>query len=117
VAPTRRAGRHQCRRGRLKASADFEAKPSYSFNVIASGSTTTTTEAVTNRSHQQTTPQIFTSGATGAVAKTRLTSTAIYTTDADNLGATHHRKIKHRAGIAGHHQCRRGRPSAYPPTE
>ncbi len=75
----------------LKASADFEAKPSYSFNVVASDGANSTTQAVVvSVANLNDNAPVFTSGATGSVNENAATSTVIYTaatTDADNLAA------------------------------
>ena len=75
----------------LKSSANYETKTSYSFNVIASDGTLTSTQpvvvSVTNLNDNA---PVFTSGTTGTVAENAALSTVIYTataTDADNLGA------------------------------
>ena len=77
----------------LKASADYEAKANYSFNVIASDGDVThnTTQGVvvTVNNLNDNTP-VFSSGATGSINENALPGTAIYTaatTDADNLAA------------------------------
>ena len=71
----------------LKASANFEAKPNYSFNVIASDGTLTTPQAVVVSVVNPKAP-VFTSGTSGSVDENVAISTPIYTaitTDADNL--------------------------------
>ncbi|WP_262963737.1 FG-GAP-like repeat-containing protein [Methylobacter psychrophilus] len=75
----------------LKASANFEAKANYNFEVIANdGSNTTTQAVVVSVLNQNDNAPVFTSGATGTVNENGLISTVIYTaatTDADNLSA------------------------------
>jgi methionine-rich copper-binding protein CopC/type III secretion system FlhB-like substrate exporter len=77
----------------LKASADYETKSSYSFNVVASDGiaahnvTKAVTVSVNNLNDNS---PVFTSGAIGSVDENAATTTVIYTaaaTDADNLGA------------------------------
>ncbi|HWR00514.1 MAG TPA: cadherin domain-containing protein [Chlorobaculum sp.] len=77
----------------LKASADYETKTSYSFNVIASDGLAAhdvgkaVVVGVTNLNDNA---PAFTSGSTGSVVEKVPISTVIYTavaTDADNLGA------------------------------
>ncbi|MFZ4525557.1 MAG: cadherin domain-containing protein, partial [Chlorobium sp.] len=75
----------------LKASADFETKSSYSFNVIANdaGNSATQAVAVSVVNLNDNSP-LFTSGTTGSVNENAAISTVIYTaatTDADNLAA------------------------------
>ena len=75
----------------LKNSANYEAKSSYSFTVVATnagtGATLTTEQAVTVAvTDVNDLAPVFTSGATGSVAENAATTTAIYTaatTDAD----------------------------------
>ena len=75
----------------LKASADYEAKASYSFNVIASDGANTKEQSVSlfvNNLNDN--KPVFTSGAFGSVDENAATSTVVYTaltTDADNLAA------------------------------
>jgi VCBS repeat-containing protein len=75
----------------LKASADYEAKPSYSFNVVANDGANSTAQAVlVSVGNLNDNAPVFTSGATGSVNENAATSTVIYTaatTDADNLAA------------------------------
>jgi len=75
----------------LKASANYEVKPSYSFNVLANDGANTTPQAVVvSVTNVNDNSPVFTSGATGSVAENTATSTVIYTAvtaDADNLAA------------------------------
>ena len=75
----------------LKASANYEVKPSYSFNVLANDGANTTPQAVVvSVTNVNDNAPVFTSGGTGSVAENAATSTVIYTaatTDADNLAA------------------------------
>ncbi|NTU58363.1 MAG: hypothetical protein HGB00_05520 [Chlorobiaceae bacterium] len=77
----------------LKASADYETRTSYSFNVIASDGVpahNATRAVVVSVTNQNDISPVFTSGGTGSVAENAATNTVIYTataTDADNLGA------------------------------
>jgi VCBS repeat-containing protein len=75
----------------LKASADFEAKASYSFNVIASDGVNSTMQAVVVVvGNLDDNAPVFTSGSTGTVTEGAPTGTPIYTaaiTDLDNDGA------------------------------
>ena len=75
----------------LKALADYEAKPSYSFEVIANdGANTTTKAVVVSVNNLNDNSPVFTSAATGSVDENAAPSTVIYTaatTDADNLAA------------------------------
>ena len=79
----------------LKASADYETKASYSFNVVAtdngagnfnSGSLSTTQAVTVSVNDLNDNTPVITSGATGAVNENAATNTVIYTavaTDAD----------------------------------
>ncbi|UOA08412.1 cadherin domain-containing protein [Methylobacter sp. S3L5C] len=73
----------------LKASADFESKSSYNFDVIANdGSNITTQAVVVSVNNLNDNAPVFTSGAIGSVDENALITTVIYTavtTDADNL--------------------------------
>ena len=77
----------------LKASADYETKTSYSFNVVASDGITAhnaTKAVVVSVNNLNDNAPVFTSGATGSVDENAAISTVVYTaaaTDADNLGA------------------------------
>uniref|UniRef100_A6VVW9 Autotransporter-associated beta strand repeat protein n=1 Tax=Marinomonas sp. (strain MWYL1) TaxID=400668 RepID=A6VVW9_MARMS len=83
----------------LKASADYETKSSYSFNVIAtdngagnlnSGSLSTTQAVIVSVNDLNDNTPVMTSGATGSVDENADTSTVIYTatgTDADGTAA------------------------------
>ncbi|NTW51902.1 MAG: hypothetical protein HGB22_04875 [Chlorobiaceae bacterium] len=75
----------------LKTSANYEAKTSYSFNVVSSdGTNSTSNPVVVSVTNLNDNSPVFTSGMTGTVAENALTSTVIYTataTDADNLAA------------------------------
>jgi len=75
----------------LKASANYEAKTSYSFTVTASDGANTTNQAVVaSVVNLNDNAPVFTSGTTGSVAENAVITTAIYTataTDADNMGA------------------------------
>ncbi|CAG9297436.1 cadherin domain-containing protein [Celerinatantimonas diazotrophica] len=78
----------------LKASADFETKSSYSFNVIATDNGTshlTDSKAVTvSVNDLNDNPPVITSGTTGSVNENAPTSTVIYqvtATDADGTAA------------------------------
>jgi hypothetical protein len=73
----------------LKASADYETKTSYSFNVLANDGANITSSVVdvTVNNLNDNAP-VFTSGGTGSVNENAATTTIIYnaaTTDADNL--------------------------------
>jgi methionine-rich copper-binding protein CopC len=74
----------------LKASADFEAKSSYSFNVVAGDGVNTSTQAVVvSVVNLNDNSPGFSSGGTGTVNENMAASTIVYTaaaTDADNLG-------------------------------
>lgn len=71
----------------LKSAADFEAKPAYSFTVIADDGTNNSEQTVAvNVTDLNDNAPVFTSGGTGTVAENSPTSTAIYqaiATDAD----------------------------------
>ncbi|MEI6757938.1 MAG: FG-GAP-like repeat-containing protein, partial [Chlorobium sp.] len=71
----------------LLASADYETKASYNFNVIASDGVNTSTQGVVvSVNNLNDNAPTFTSGTTGAVNENAATSTVIYTattTDAD----------------------------------
>ncbi len=73
----------------LKASANYEVKPSYSFDVLANdGANTTSQTVVVSVTNVNDNAPVFTSGGTGSVAENAAISTVIYTavtTDADNL--------------------------------
>jgi type III secretion system FlhB-like substrate exporter len=75
----------------LQASANYETKASYSFNVVASDGTLTGSKAVTvSVNNLNDNSPVVTSGGTGTVVENAATSTVIYTataTDADNLAA------------------------------
>ncbi len=75
----------------LKASANYEVKPSYSFDVLANdGANTTSQTVVVSVTNVNDNAPVFTSGGTGSVAENAAISTVIYTavtTDADNLSA------------------------------
>ncbi|MES3001544.1 MAG: cadherin domain-containing protein [Pseudomonadota bacterium] len=75
----------------LKTSADFEAKASYNFNVIASDGVHSTTQAVVVVvGNLDDNAPVFTSAHTGTVTEGAPTDTPIYTaatTDLDNDGA------------------------------
>ncbi|MBG9388595.1 cadherin domain-containing protein [Caenimonas aquaedulcis] len=75
----------------LLASADYEAKASYRFDVIASEGASATAQAVVVMvGNLDDNAPVFTSGATGTVAENAPVDTPIYsatTTDPDQLGA------------------------------
>jgi type III secretion system FlhB-like substrate exporter len=77
----------------LKSTADFATKPSYSFNVVASDGSNTTSKAVlVNVQAVNDYAPVFTSGGTGTVVENAATSTVIYTavaTDADGNNVTY----------------------------
>jgi len=72
----------------LKASANFETKSSYSFNVVATDNGTgslTDTQAVTVSVNDVNEAPVITSGATGSVDENAVTSTVIYTATATDV--------------------------------
>ena len=79
----------------LKASADYETKSSYSFDVVASDGIAAhnVTKAVTvSVNNLNDNPPVFTSGSTGSVDENSATTTVIYTaaaTDADGNTLTY----------------------------
>ncbi len=79
---------------RLKTSADFETKNSYSFNIIATDNgvgTLSTSKAVTLSVNNLNDPPSITSGATGAIAENASVSTIAYdaqATDPDGNSIT-----------------------------
>jgi hypothetical protein len=74
----------------LKASANYEAKASYSFNVVATdngtGSLTDTKAVTVNVTNVNEAPNI-TSGSTGSVAENAAISTVVYTATATDVDA------------------------------
>ncbi len=74
----------------LKASANYEAKASYSFNVMATDNGTgrlTDTKAVTVTVTNVNEAPSITSGSTGTVAENAATSTVVYTATATDVDA------------------------------
>ena len=69
----------------LKGSADFEAKTSYSFNVVASDGTSTATQAVTVSVTNVNEAPTVTSSTAGSVAENAATSSVIYTAAASDV--------------------------------
>jgi Ca2+-binding RTX toxin-like protein len=71
----------------LKASANFEAKASYSLNVVASDGIASTPKAITvNVTNVNEAPTV-TSGATGSVAENAANSTVVYTAVGSDVDA------------------------------
>jgi large repetitive protein len=91
----------------LKASANYEAKSSYAFTVVATNAgtsaTLTTEQAVTvGVTDLNDVAPVFTSGASGTVAENAALSTAIYTaatTDADGTAANKAVSYSLKAGV------------------
>ncbi|WP_322993932.1 Ig-like domain-containing protein [Limnohabitans sp.] len=74
----------------LKASANYESKASYSFNVVATDNgtgTLTDTKAVTVTVTNVNEAPTITSGASGTVAENAATSTVVYTATATDVDA------------------------------
>ena len=74
----------------LKASANYESKASYSFNVVATDNGTgslTDTKAVTVTVTNVNEAPTITSGASGTVAENAATSTVVYTATATDVDA------------------------------
>ena len=74
----------------LKASANYESKASYSFNVVASDNGTgslTDTKAVTVTVTNVNEAPTITSGASGTVTENAATSTVVYTATATDVDA------------------------------
>ena len=74
----------------LKASANYEVKASYSFNVVATDNGTgslTDTKAVTVTVTNVNEAPTITSGATASVAENAATSTVVYTATANDVDA------------------------------
>ncbi|WP_136417620.1 cadherin domain-containing protein [Herbaspirillum sp. ST 5-3] len=76
----------------LKASADFETKASYSFNVVASDGATSSSQAVTLTVTNANDAPVVTSAATATVAENADVATVVYqatATDADGNTVTY----------------------------
>jgi hypothetical protein len=74
----------------LKASADYETKSSYNFNVVATDSGTdhlTATQAVTINVTDVNEAPVMNSGSTGSVTENAATSTVVYTAKATDVDA------------------------------
>lgn len=75
----------------LKAPADFEAKSSYSFNVVVSDGDLSDTQAVTVTVTDVTgagDPPVFTSGTTASVQENSAVTTVVYDANVSGTGAT-----------------------------